>query len=131
MSFDLSKFKYIINAIDNMLSMSNPRTLVNISTGYGSANKNEEEIFIEISFSLENGISQIELYESVGFFSYTNKNAEVLRNIEFDSRYVSEINSCFNIALKQIRDLDRQYANQLEIDPTSIDRASFGLAEVN
>lgn len=109
MSFDLDKFKYILNTIDNLLSMSDPLSLVNISTGYGETTKNREEIFMELSFYLKNGMVKIIVYSSTGFLSYIDKNGEILKDIEFSDHYVCETNSAFNTALKQIRDFDRQY----------------------
>ncbi len=131
MSFDLNQFKYIINTVDNLLSMSDSLSLINISTAYGVSNKDKEAIFVELSFPLRNGMVKITMFDSNGFFSYINKNGEILENIEFSDNYIGQINSCFDIALKQIRDFDRQHSAQSKEVHVSVDRASFGLSTVN
>jgi hypothetical protein len=60
-----------------------------------------------------------------------NQGGEILKNIEFDDSSIVETNGSFKKALKQIRDFDRQQPNIAKITNTSVDRASFGLAEVN
>jgi hypothetical protein len=129
MSFVLSEVIHIISTIDDLLSMSEHPSPINTSTGYDE--DDDEAVFIKFTFPLKNGISQVKIYDSVGFFDYMNKTGEILKNIEFDDSAIAETNGSFKKALKQIRDFDRQQVGTVKSSNTSIDRASFGLAEVN
>ena len=130
MSFVLPEVIHIISTIDDLLSMSEQPSPINTSTGYDE--DDDEAIFIKFAFPLKNGLAQIKIYDSVGLFVYTNRNGEILKDIEFDDSAVSETNGSFKKALKQIRDFDRQYhINTAQSTRAQIDRASFGLAEVN
>ena len=91
----------------------------------------EDVEFIKFTFPLKNGISSIKLYDSVGLITYQNHNEEILKTVEFDDMSVAELNGSFKKAFKQIREFDRQQVSTAKSSNTSIDRASFGLAEVN
>jgi hypothetical protein len=67
----------------------------------------------------------------VGFFTYVNQGGDILKNIEFDDSCITETNGSFKKALKQVRDFDRQNISTAKSTHAPIDRASFGLAEVN
>ncbi len=129
MSFILSEVIHIISTIDDLLSMSEQPSPINTSTGYDE--DDDEAVFIMFTFPLKNGLSQVKIYDSVGFVTYTNQDGEILKDIEFDDSAISETNGSFKKALKQIRDFDRQQVSTVKSSNTSIDRASFGLAEVN
>jgi hypothetical protein len=129
MSFVLSEVIHIISTIDDLLSMSERPCPINTSTGYDE--DDDEAIFIDFAFALKNGIAKVRIYDSVGFLIYTSQSGEILRNLEFDDSEISETNGSFKKALKQIRDFDRQQVGAVKNANTSIDRASFGLAEVN
>lgn len=130
MSFNLSEVIHIISTIDDLLSMSEHQYTITTSTGY-DVEDDEDVEFIKFTFPLKNGISCIKIYDSVGLITYQNHNAEILTNIEFDDLSVAELNGSFKKAFKQIREFDRQQVNTAKNSNTSIDRASFGLAEVN
>jgi hypothetical protein len=110
--------------------MSEHPYTITTSTGYDLEDDEEVE-FIKFTFPLKNGISSIKMYDSVGLIAYTNQGGSVLKGIEFDDMSVSELNGSFKKAFKQVREFDRQQANTVKSSNTSIDRASFGLAEVN
>ncbi len=131
MSFNLSEVIHIISTIDDLLSMSEHPYTINTSTGYDIEEEEEVE-FIKLSFPLKNGMSHIKMYDSVGSIEYSNQNGDALKNIEFDDMSVVELNGSFKKAFKQIREFDRQHSSsQTKRAETSIDRASFGLAEIN
>ena len=130
MSFVLPEVIHIISTIDDLLSMSEQPSPINTSTGYDEDNDGGA-VFIMFTFPLKNGLSQVKIYDSVGFFIYINQSGEELKTIEFDDSAISETNGSFKKALKQIRDFDRQQVSTTKSSNTSIDRASFGLAEVN
>jgi hypothetical protein len=141
MSFNLAEFSHIVSTIDDLLSMSEPQCSINISTGYDEekdededeeSDENEDLEFISLIFSLKNGQSQVRIYNSFGIFFYMDNNGEFLKSIDFDDTYVAETSGSFKKALKQIRDFDRKHISAAKsVAHTSIDRASFGLAEVN
>jgi hypothetical protein len=131
MSFVLSEVIHIISTIDDLLSMSEHQCTIDTATGYDD--DDDEAVFIKFKFSLKNGISEMKLYDSVGSFIYTNLNGEPLKKIEFDDNDIAGINGSFKKALKQVRDFDRQHHVNTASSTRApmIDRASFGLSEVN
>ncbi len=136
MSFVISELIHIVSNVDDLLSMSEPPSNISISTGCDDSDEDEDEyedekIFIKLSFPLKNSNAEIKIYDSVGIFSTMNCNGESLKDMEFDDSSVSETSGSFKKALKQIRDFDRQYVGQLKSVRIPVDRASFGLAEVN
>jgi hypothetical protein len=142
MSFELSDVIDIISTIDNFLSMSEHKCVIDTSTGYGYEDDEDDEdddednndaVFIQFKFPLKNGISEVRIYNSIGFFIYKYKNGESLKEIEFDDNDIAATNSSFKKALKQIRDFDRQHHvnTASSTHAPTIDRASFGLAEVS
>ena len=136
MSFELADFAYVISTIDDFLSMSEPQCSINISNGYdedeeSNEDAEEDKAFILLKFPLKNGKSEIKIYDSVASFTYIDKNENIIKRLEFDDVSIFEINSSFKRSLKQIRDFDRQQVSAAKSSNTSIDRASFGLAEVN
>ena len=135
MSFDLADFNHIVSTIDDFLSMSEPQSLINISNGYKESEDSEEKgegdrSFMSLTFSLKNGVSEIRVYDSIASFEYKNSSGDVIKYVEFDDN-VLETNSSFRRAIKQIRDADRQQATIVQNILAPINRASFGLAEVN
>jgi hypothetical protein len=130
MSFNLSEVIHIISTIDDLLSMSEHPYTITTATGYDLEDEEEVE-FVKFTFPLKNGVSSIKMYDSVGSISYENRNGEVLTSIAFDDYNIAELNGSFKKAFKQVREFDRQQANTAKITNTSVDRASFGLAEVN
>jgi hypothetical protein len=130
MSFNLSEVIHIVSTVDDLLSMSEHSYTINSSTGYDLEDDEEYE-FIKFTFPLKNGVSSIKLFDSVGVMTYENKSGEILKTLEFDDRDVAELNGSFKKGFKQIREFDRQNASTIQANNTTIDRASFGLAEVN
>jgi hypothetical protein len=142
MSFVFSEILHIVSTLDDLLSMSEPQSLVSISTDYEEQDNQDDEnddaeeedsnqIFLKLNFFLKNGTSEMKLYDSFGILSYSNFSGEILKNVEFDDRDIASLDGSFKKALKQIRAFDRQHVSQSKSTHTPIDRASFGLAEVN
>jgi hypothetical protein len=134
MSFVISELIHIVSTVDDLLSMSEPPSNISISTGCDENEEDDcedEEIFIKLSFALKNSYAEIKMYDSIGVFAAVDHNGELLKDVDFDDSSISETNGSFKKALKQIRDFDRQYVGQLKNTHVPIDRASFGLAEVN
>jgi glutaredoxin-related protein len=132
MSFELPDFIHIVSTIDDFLSMSEPPCSINISNGYDEdEEKDDDKSFVLLTFPLKNGKSQIKMYDSFALFNYIESNGTVVNFTEFDDVDIMETNSSFKRSLKQIREFDRQQANTAKSVNTPIDRASFGLAEVN
>ncbi len=137
MSFNLSEVIHIIGTIDDLLSMSEHPYTITTTTGYDIEESDDEEVedeeveFIKFTFPLKNGISSIKMYDSIGSVTYENQNGEVLKDIGFDDFNLGQLNGSFKRAFKQVREFDRQHSSQPKSIGNSIDRASFGLAEVN
>ena len=136
MSFELPDFIHIVSTIDDFLSMSEPPCSISIFNGYDEDEEDEEETkdnqsFVALTFSLKNGKSEIKIYDSFAYVSYIKSDKTVIIFTEFDDINITETNSSFKRSLKQIREFDRQQSNIPQITNTPLDRASFGLAEVN
>jgi hypothetical protein len=136
MSFSLPEVVHIISTIDDLLYMSEPPSKIQISTGCEieeeeEANIENSEVFMKLSFSLKNGNVEIDIYDSIASFVYLDQNGEILKDIPFDDNSVAETEGSFKKALKQIRVFDSQHTCQPKDIHVPIDRASFGLAEVN
>jgi hypothetical protein len=131
MSFELPDFIHIVSTIDDFLSMSEPPCSINISNGYDEDEDGDEnKAFLSLKFPLKNGRSEIKIYDTFAVFNYIESNGNIVDFTEFDDVNIAETNSSFKRSLKQIREFDRQQANIAKTTNTSIDRASFGLAEV-
>jgi hypothetical protein len=117
----------IYRTIEDLLYMSEPQSLINTSFGI---NEDEYE-FIKFNFRLKNGSAEVVIYEDNGNFSYIDRNGESLESTEFDRTDFTSISGSFYQAFKCMLSLDRQQANTTRITNTPVDRASFGLAEVN
>jgi hypothetical protein len=112
--------------------MSETTSNISISAGYEEDEDNDcTEEFLKLSFSLKNGVVEIKIGDSTGTFSYLDSNGKSLKSAEFDDSYVAEITGSFRKALKQIWAFDRQNISTLKNTSELLDRASFGLAEVN
>lgn len=134
MSFSLPEVVHIISTIDDLLYMSEPPSKIQVSTGCEveeEVDVENTEVFMKLSFSLKNGNVEIDIYDSIGSFVYLDRNGETLKDISFDDNSVAETEGSFKKALKQIRAFDSQYTCQLKDTHIPIDRASFGLVEVN
>jgi hypothetical protein len=130
MSFNLSELIHIVSTLDDSLSMSEAASTISVSAGYEEIDDCTEE-FLKLLFSLKHGKVEIKISDSTGTFSYLNSNGENLKTVEFDDSYVAEITGSFRKALKQIWAFDRQNINTPKNTNELLDRASFGLAEVN
>lgn len=86
---------------------------------------------MQLAFSLRKGSVETHLYDAGGVFYYKDSNGNLLKTVEFIYGNLLKTDSSFKKSLKQIRDFDRQHISQSEIKHVPIDRASFGLAEVN
>jgi hypothetical protein len=131
MTFILSELAHIINTLDDSLFMSEIQSKINVSAGYDKDEDDNEEAFVQMSFHLKNGSAEIKLCDSTGVFSYLDCDEKKLKSIEFDDSCVTEINGSFRKALKQIWAFDRQHVGKVKESNLAVDRASFGLAEVN
>ncbi len=132
MSFELSDFIHIVSTIDDLLSMSEPLCSINISNGYDDeVDADVNKAFVSLKFPLKNGKAEIKIHSTFALMNYTEISGNIVNFAEFDDANITETNSSFKRSLKQLRDFDRQQANTAKITNTSVDRASFGLAEVN
>ncbi|WP_373540678.1 hypothetical protein [Chamaesiphon sp.] len=130
MKLDIYEFRHIVNNIGDLLFISGCHQPINISVELNDDAQNN--IFMKLAFPLLNGNSEIRIYQSQAFFLYLGATGEVLKQIEFNNSHLREVHGSFNTTLKQILVFDRQHSdNQAKRAETSIDRASFGLAEVN
>ena len=131
MSFYTSNIVYVINVVEDIIATSKSQQPLTISVGYCEENSKK---FMRLSFSLENGTAEIKLYDDEGICSYLNRNKESMRSIKFTLGNLTntEAPESFHQALKEIRNFERQsYSTPIHSVDTSIDRASFGLVEVN
>ncbi len=130
MRFDIYEFRHIVSNIDNLLFISGCCQPINISVACND--DAPDNVFMKLVFPLINGNSEIRIYQSQAFFLYLDTDGEILKQIEFNNSHLREVHGSFNTTLKQILVFDRQhYSSQTKRTETSIDRASFGLAEVN
>lgn len=129
MRFDIYEFRHIVGNIDDLLFMSGSDRPIEISVDRDPSN--QSDVFMKLSFSLPNGDAEIRVHQKQAFFIYLDRSGEILKKLEFDNSHVREIHGAFNTVLKQILIFDRQQANTSKITNISVDRASFGLAEVN
>ena len=130
MKFDIYEFRHIVSNIGDLLFISGCSQPINISVELNDDAQNN--IFMKLSFPLINGTSEIRIYQSQAFFLYLDAAGELLKQIEFNNSHLREVQGSFNTTLKQILIFDRQYSSsETKRAETSIDRASFGLAEVN
>ncbi len=125
-SFVVPDIAHIHSTIEDLLYMSEPPSLIHISFGIDE----EKYKFIQFNFSLKNGEVEVKIYEDFGNLSYMGRSGENLQSIEFDDE-IASITGSFYQGLKDVIAFDRQQANTAKITNTSVDRASFGLAEVN
>jgi hypothetical protein len=113
--------------IEDLLYMSESQSLINTSFGVDE----DECNFIKFNFRLKHGSTEVLIYQDYGNFSYTDRNGESSESIEFDRTDFTSTSGSFYQAFKSVLSLDRQQANTTKITNTPVDRASFGLAEVN
>jgi hypothetical protein len=111
MAFSLVEFTHILSTIEYLLFMSENQSPINISTGAEDDEYNK--IFIQLTFCLKQGRSEIRIYDTNGIISYLDVEGENLRKLEFDQANISATYSSFNKALKQILDLDQQRGNKI------------------
>ncbi len=126
-AFIVPEIAAIYSTIEDLFYMTEPQPI--ISTSFGKDEDGCE--FIKFSFRLRNGNSEIKIYEDTGTLSYISWGGESLHSIGFDDTEFESINGSFCQAFKGIITFDRQQANTTKITNTSVDRASFGLVEVN
>ncbi len=119
----------IYNTIEDLLYMSESQPL--ISTSFGMDEDEDECKFIKFNFRLKHGSTEVLIYQDYGNFSYTDRNGENLESMEFNRTDFTSTSGSFHQAFKSVLSLDRQQANTAKIANTPVDRASFGLAEVN
>jgi hypothetical protein len=128
MSIVTTGVAHIINTIEDLLFLTESQHSLNISTG----SDEKDNIFIKIDFCLKNGKSEIKIYNNGGCFSYFDFSGENLESIYFNESNLTDTGGAFHKALKALIIFDRQNATQeVKTANTLIDRASFGLAEVN
>jgi hypothetical protein len=129
MKFDLYEFRHIVSNIGDLLFMSGSSHLVNISVE--NEDNTQDKVFMKLSFPLTNGNSEVRIYREQSFIFYKGLNGEILQKIDFNNNNIREVHGSFRIALKQILNFDRQNSAQTGRADNLIDRASFGLANIN
>jgi hypothetical protein len=117
----------IYSTIEDLLYMSESQSLINTSFGVDE----DECNFIKFNFRLKYGSAEISIYQDYGNFLYIDRNGEDSDCTEFNRTEFTSISGSFYQSLKGVLSLDRQQANTTKITNTPVDRASFGLAEVN
>jgi hypothetical protein len=127
MSIITSGVAHIINTIEDLLYLIESQYPLSISTDRDE----KDNSFIKIIFSLKNGKSEVRIHNTGGCFYYFNFNGESLTSIDFNENSLTDTGGSFHKALKAILVFDRQHSNSQKSNDSSIDRASFGLAEVN
>jgi hypothetical protein len=128
MSITTSGVAHVINTIEDLLAIIESQGSLSINTGCDD----KDNIFVKITFSLKNGKPEVHIYNHGGCFYYLDCNGETLESISFNESNLTDMMGSFHKALKALTTFDRQYINtSKEVTNTSIDRASFGLAEVN
>jgi hypothetical protein len=127
MSIIATGVAHIINTIEDLLYLVELQHSLNISTDYDE----NSNILVKITFSLKNGKSEAAIHNAGGKLSYSNFNGENLESINFNEQNLTDTTGSFHKALKALITLDRQQANTTKITNTTVDRASFGLAEIN
>jgi hypothetical protein len=125
-SFSVPDIAHIYGTIEDLFYMSEPPSLIKIAFGIDE----EKHEFMKFDFRLKNGEVEVKIYEDYGSFSYVGRSGENLQLIEFDNEITSMTES-FHQGLKDIIAFDRQQVTTAKITNTSVDRSSFGLAEVN
>jgi hypothetical protein len=117
----------IYSTIEDLLYMSESKSLINTSFGVDE----DECKFVKLIFCLKYGSAEVSIYQDYGNFSYIDRNGENSDCTEFDRTDFTSTSGSFYQAFKSVLSLDRQQANTTKITNTPVDRASFGLAEVN
>jgi hypothetical protein len=117
----------IYSTIEDLLYMSESQSLINTFFGVDE----DDCRFVKFNFRLKHGSTEVSIYQDYGNFSYIDKNGENLESTEFDRTDFSSTSGSFYQAFKSVLSSDRQQANTSKITNTPVDRASFGLAEVN
>lgn len=127
MSITTSGVVHIINAIEHLLAIIESQESLKITSSYDE----EDNGFMKLTFSLKNGKSEMNIFNQGGCFSYFDCNGENLESISFNEHSLTDTTGSFHKALKALVIFDRQQVSQTKNTNSSIDRASFGLAEVN
>jgi hypothetical protein len=128
MSIVTTGVAHIINAIKDLLDLIDSQHPLNISTDCDE----KDNSFIKITFYLKNGKSGLRIYNNGGRFYYLDLNDKNLECVDFNDNNLSDTGGSFHKALKALITFDRQYSTkQVKNTDNLIDRASFGLAEVN
>jgi hypothetical protein len=117
----------IYSTIEDLLYMSESKSLINTSFGVDE----DECKFVKFVFCLKYGSAEVSIYQDYGNFLYTDRNGENSETTEFDRTDFTSTSGSFYQAFKGVISLDRQQVNTTKITNTPVDRASFGLAEVN
>jgi hypothetical protein len=126
-AFVLPDITCIYSTIADLLYMSESQSLINTSFGIDE----DECEFIKFNFQLKYGSATVTIYENSGSFSYIDRNGEDSDCTGFDRTDFTSTSGSFYQAFKGILSLDRQQANTVKITNMPVNRASFGLAEVN
>ncbi len=128
MSITTNGVGHIISTIEDLLFLLESQHPLSISTDRDG----KDNVFIKVTFYLKNGKSEIQIHNYGGCCSYFDFNGENLESIDFNENSLTDTSGSFHKALKTLIVFDRQNATQ-EVKSANnlIDRASFGLAEVN
>jgi hypothetical protein len=122
--FTIPNLLYIINTIEEFVCMSESPSHVDLSY-------NDYVNEIILSFSLKHGTIKVSIFGQNAGFKYFDCDLKVLTSANFGNESITDTNGSFHTAFRQIRKFDRERASVSTNTDTSIDRASFGLSEVN
>jgi hypothetical protein len=109
----------ITNTLEGLLFMSKPPSHINISTSYGEIKGPNEKVFyssplfFELTSHLNNGKLKIIICVNTGYLSYLNHTDEIVECVPFNYDNLGMVTSSFQMGIRKIIDLDRQYRNEV------------------
>jgi hypothetical protein len=109
----------IINTLEGLLFMSKPPSHINISTSYGEIKGPNEKVFyssplfFELTSHLNNGKLKMIVCVNTGYLSYLNHTDEIVECVPFNYDNLGIVTSSFQMGIRKIIDLDRQYKNEV------------------
>jgi hypothetical protein len=119
MALAFDSLAQIINTLEGLLFMSQPPSLINISTCCGEIKGPNDKVyyssplFFKFNAYLNNGKVEIAACANVGYLSYSNSSEEIVECVSFNYDNIGTITSSFQMGMRKIIDLDRHYHNEV------------------